>query len=160
MHNFYARTLAWVLRHPRAILAVAVLTVAVNVYLFVVVPKGFFPQQDTGRITGMVQAAQDISFQSMREKLGQIVEIIRSDPAVENVIGFTGGGGGGSGTTTNTARMFIALKPLAERKLSADEVIGRLRQRLTGVVGAPTYLQAVQDLRVGGRASNAQYQFT
>src|SRR5256886_2458145 len=160
MHNFYARTLAWVLRHPRAILAVAVLTVAVNVYLFVVVPKGFFPQQDTGRITGMVQAAQDISFQSMREKLGRIVEIIRSDPAVENVIGFTGGGGGGSGTTTNTARMFIALKPLAERKLSADEVIGRLRQRLTGVVGAPTYLQAVQDLRVGGRASNAQYQFT
>ncbi|PYN38902.1 MAG: multidrug transporter subunit MdtC [Candidatus Rokuibacteriota bacterium] len=160
MHNFYARTLAWVLRHPRAILAVAVLTVAVNVYLFVVVPKGFFPQQDTGRITGMVQAAQDISFQSMREKLGQIVEIIRSDPAVENVIGFTGGGGGGSGTTTNTARMFIALKPLAERKLSADEVIGRLRQRLAGVVGAPTYLQAVQDLRVGGRASNAQYQFT
>jgi len=160
MHGFYARTLAWVLRHPRAILAVTILTVAVNVYLFVLVPKGFFPQQDTGRITGVVQAAQDISFQAMREKLGQIVEIIRSDPAVENVIGFTGGGGGGSGTTTNTARLFIALKPLAARKLSADQVIGRLRGRLAGVVGAPSYLQAVQDLRVGGRASNAQYQFT
>jgi multidrug efflux pump len=160
MHRFYARTLGWVLRHPHSILAVAILTVAVNVYLFVVVPKGFFPQQDTGRLTGMVQAAQDISFQAMRDKLGQIVEIIRSDPAVENVIGFTGGGGGGSGTTTNTARLFVALKPLAERKLSADEVIGRLRGRLAGVVGAPTFLQAVQDLRVGGRASNAQYQFT
>ena len=160
MHGFYARTLAWVLRHPQAILAVTFLTVAVNVYLFVVVPKGFFPQQDTGRITGIVQAAQDISFQAMREKLTQIVGIIKSDPAVENVIGFTGGGGGGSGTTTNTARMFIALKPLAERKLSVDQVIGRLRQRLAGVVGAPSFLQAVQDLRVGGRASNAQYQFT
>ena len=160
MYGFYARTLAWVLGHPRLILAVAILTVAVNVYLFVVVPKGFFPQQDTGRLTGMVQAAQDTSFQAMRDKLGQIVEIIRSDPAVENVIGFTGGGSGGSGTTTNTARMFVALKPLAERKLSADQVIGRLRGRLAGVVGAPTFLQAVQDLRVGGRASNAQYQFT
>ena len=160
MHGFYARTLAWVLGHPRLILAVAILTVAVNVYLFVVVPKGFFPQQDTGRLTGMVQAAQDTSFQAMRDKLGQIVEIIRSDPAVENVTGFTGGGSGGSGTTTNTARMFVALKPLAERKLSADQVIGRLRGRLAGVVGAPTFLQAVQDLRVGGRASNAQYQFT
>jgi multidrug efflux pump len=160
MHRFYARTLGWVLRHPHSILAVTILIVAVNVYLFVVVPKGFFPQQDTGRLTGMVQAAQDISFQAMRDKLGQIVEIIRGDPAVENVIGFTGGGGGGSGTTTNTARLFVALTPLAERKLSADQVIGRLRGRLAGVVGAPTFLQAVQDLRVGGRASNAQYQFT
>ena len=160
MHRVYSNTLAWVLRHPHAMLGVTILTIAVNVYLFVVVPKGFFPQQDTGRITGIVQAAQDISFQSMRDKLGQIVAIVKSDPAVENVIGFTGGGGGGSGTTTNTARMFIALKPLAERKLSADQVIGRLRPRLALVVGAPTYLQSVQDLRVGGRASNAQYQFT
>src|SRR6185369_3619695 len=160
MNGFYSRTLAWVLRHPHAMLGVTILTIAINVYLFVIVPKGFCPQQDTGRITGIVQAAQDISFQSMRDKLGQIVEIITSDPAVENVIGFTGGGGGGSGTTTNTARMFIALKPLAERKLSADEVIGRLRPRLALVVGAPTFLQAVQDLRVGGRASNAQYQYT
>jgi multidrug efflux pump len=160
MHGFYSRTLGWVLRHPHAVLGVTILTIAMNVYLFVVVPKGFFPQQDTGRITGIVQAAQDISFQSMRDKLGQIVAIIKSDPAVENVIGFTGGGGGGSGTTTNTARMFIALKPLAVRTLSADAVIGRLRPRLAQVVGAPTFLQAVQDLRVGGRASNAQYQFT
>jgi multidrug efflux pump len=160
MLGFYSRTLAAVLRHPHAVLGVTVLTVAVNVYLFVVVPKGFFPQQDTGRLTGIVQAAQDISFQSMKDKLTQIVGIIKSDPAVENVIGFTGGGSGGSGTTTNTARMFVALKPLAERKLSADEVIGRLRGRLATVVGAPTFLQAVQDLRVGGRASNAQYQFT
>ena len=160
MLGVYSRTLSWGLRHSLFMLGVTILTIAINIYLFVIVPKGFFPQQDTGRLTGIVQAAQDISFQSMRGKLEQIVAIIDSDPAVENVIAFTGGGSGGSGTTTNTARMFVALKPLAQRKLSADEVIGRLRPRLALVVGAPTFLQAVQDLRVGGRASNAQYQFT
>jgi multidrug efflux pump len=138
---------------------VTLLTIALNIYLFVIVPKGFFPQQDTGRLTGAIQAAQDISFQSMQQKLTAVVGLIADDPAVDNVIGFTGGSGGG-GATVNTARMFVALKPLEERRLSADQVITRLRGRLAAVPGAPAFLQAVQDLRVGGRASNAQYQFT
>ena len=155
----YDASLTLALRHPRGVLAVALLTIAVNAYLFVVVPKGFFPQQDTGRLTGAIQAAQDISFQSMQAKLTQVVAIIADDPAVDNVIGFTGGGGGG-GATVNTARMFVALKPREERGLGADQVIARLRGKLAAVPGAPTFLQAVQDLRVGGRASNAQYQYT
>jgi len=155
----YDASLSWVLRHPRGVLAVTLLTIAVNVYLFVVVPKGFFPQQDTGRLTGTIQAAQDISFQAMQQKLAQIVDVIKSDPAVDTVMGFSGGSGGG-GNTVNTARMFVALKPPAERRLSADQVIARLRGRLAEVPGAPAFLQAVQDLRVGGRASNAQYQYT
>jgi multidrug efflux pump len=155
----YQASLALVLRHPRGVLVVAVLTIAVNAYLFVVVPKGFFPQQDTGRLTGAIQAAQDISFQAMQDKLTAVIGIIADDPAVDNVIGFTGGGGGG-GATVNTARMFVALKPLQERRLGADQVIARLRRKLAAVPGAPTFLQAVQDVRVGGRASNAQYQFT
>jgi multidrug efflux pump len=121
------------------------------------VPKGFFPQQDTGRLNGVVQAEQDISFQAMEKKLAQVVDIVRSDPAVESVTGFTGGTGG---ATRNTARLFVALKPLAERRLSADQTIARLRGRLASVPGASTYLQAVQDVRVGGRASGAQYQYT
>jgi multidrug efflux pump len=157
----YATTLGWVLRHPLLVLLLALATVAVNVYLFVIVPKGFFPQQDTGRLTGNIQAAQDISFQAMQQKLTQVVTIIKGDPAVEDVMGFTGGGGGGGGgATTNTARMFISLKPLGERKLSADQVIARLRGKLAAVPGAPVFLQAVQDVRVGGRASSAQYQYT
>ena len=112
---------------------------------------------DTGRISGNIQASQDISFQAMRQKLTEVAEIIQSDPAVENVMGFTGGGGG---STTNTGRMFISLKPLEERHLSADQVIARLRGKLAKVPGAPTYLQAVQDLRIGGRVSSAQYQYT
>jgi len=156
----YDSTLGFALRHPRGVLAVTLITVAVNAYLFVVVPKGFFPQQDTGRLTGAIQAAQDISFQSMQEKLTEVVGIITDDPAVDNVIGFSGGAGGG-GATVNTARMFVALKPQDERGgVTADQVITRLRGKLAGVPGAPTFLQAVQDLRVGGRASNAQYQYT
>jgi multidrug efflux pump len=156
----YARSLDFMLRHPRGVLLVTILTVALNAYLFVIVPKGFFPQQDTGRLSGAIQAAQDISFQSMRDKLTRVVAIVTDDPAVDNVIGFTGGSGGG-GATVNTARMFVALKPLGERHgLSADQVIAHLRAALAVVPGAPTFFQAVQDLRVGGRASNAQYQFT
>jgi multidrug efflux pump len=157
--RLYDATLTMALRHPRGVLAVALLTVILNAYLFVLVPKGFFPQQDTGRLTGVIQAAQDTSFQSMQQKLTQVVGIIADDPAVDNVIGFSGGAGGG-GATVNTARMFVALKPLEERgHLTADQVITRLRGKLT-VPGAPTFLQAVQDLRIGGRASNAQYQYT
>jgi len=154
----YDVTLSWALRHPRSMLVLTLATIGVNGYLFAVVPKGFFPQQDVGRLTGTIQAAQDISFGAMREKLATIVGIIQRDPAVDTVMGFTGGFG--SGATRNTGRMFIQLKPLAERKLSADQVIARLRPQLARVPGAPTYLQAVQDLRVGGFTSSAQYQYT
>ena len=123
------------------------------------VPKGFFPQQDTGRLTGGIQAAQDVSFQSMREKLANVVDIVGKDPAVDTVIGFTGGGGGG-GSTVNTGRLFIGLKDLDQRKVTADEVIARLRGKLARVPGAQTGLQPVQDIRVGGRISNVQYQYT
>jgi multidrug efflux pump len=157
MRSGYARSLAWVLRHPRSMLAVTLATMAFSIYLYTIVPKGFFPQQDTGRMFGNIQAAQDISFQAMRQKLTEVVEIVSSDPAVETVTGFSGGGGGGN---TNAGRMFIALKPLQERKVSVDQVIARLRPKLAEVPGAPTVLQAIQDLRIGGRASSAQYQYT
>ena len=155
----YERSLLWALGHPRLMLTLILSTIAVSVYLFVIIPKGFFPQQDSGRLSGNIQAAQDISFQAMRLKLTEVVDIIKSDPAVDNVIAFSGGGGSSS-STTNTGRMFIGLKPLDERKLSADQVIGRLRSKLSKVPGAPTYLQATQDLRIGGRSSSAQYQYT
>jgi multidrug efflux pump len=153
----YDRSLSWALRHSLTMILVTLATVALNVYLFAIVPKGFFPQQDTGRLAGSVQGAQDISFQAMREKLDALVGIVAADPAVESVLGFTGGGWAG---TRNTARVFVGLKPPHERKLSVDQVIGRLRGKLSKVPGAALYLQAVQDVRVGGRSSNAQYQFT
>ncbi len=128
--------------------------IALNVYLFIRVPKGFFPQQDTGRLTGSIQADQSTSFQAMNGTLATMIDIVKADPAVENVLGFTGGG------TTNTARLFIALKPLDRRNVTADRIIARLRPKLASVPGATLYLQAAQDLRVGGRQTNAQYQFT
>jgi len=158
MLSGYEASLSWALRHYRVMLTLTLATVALNVYLFVIVPKGFFPQQDTGRLIGSIQAAQDTSYQAMRQKLTEVVGIIMSDPAVETVTGFSGGGAGG--TTTNTGRMFVGLKPLHERKLSADQVIARLRGKLANVPGAPTYLQATQDVQIGGRRSNAQYQYT
>jgi len=156
----YDVTLSWALRHRRVMLAVAIASVAVNAYLFAIVPKGFFPQQDNGRLTGAIQAAQDTSFQAMQQRLHAVVGVITEDPAVGNVIGFTGGSSGPGGVATNVARLFISLKPLGERKLTADQVIARLRPKLAAIPGAPTFLQSVQDLRVGGRASNAQYQYT
>ena len=160
MLRAYDVTLAWVLRHRRSTLAVAILTVALNGYLFLVVPKGFFPQQDNGRLTGVIQAAQDTSFQAMQGRLHAVVGVIADDPAVDSVIGFTGGSGGPGGVATNVARMFVSLKDPAERALTADQVIARLRPTLAAIPGAPTFLQSVQDLRVGGRAGNAQYQYT
>ncbi|MGC2062409.1 MAG: multidrug efflux RND transporter permease subunit [Thermodesulfovibrionales bacterium] len=159
LHSHYERTLRWALDHRRFMLALTLLTVAVNIVLFVTIPKGFFPEQDTGRISGNIQAAQDISFQAMRGKLVQIINIIKQDPDVEYVTGFTGGGGGG-GSTTNTGRMFISLKPFEKRKASARDIIKRLRKKLNEVPGAPTFLQPVQDLRIGGRISSSLYQFT
>jgi multidrug efflux pump len=159
MRSRYDLTLRWALGHHRFMFALTLITLAVNIFLFTVIPKGFFPEQDTGRIVGIIQAAQDISFQSMKEKLARIVDIIRQDPDVTYVTGFTGGGGGG-GSTTNSGRMFIALKAFDKRKASAEEIIARLRKKLSQVPGAPTFLQPVQDLRIGGRISTALYQFT
>ncbi len=152
--NAYGRTLATVLRFPAVTLAVLLGTIGLNVYLYVYVSKGFFPQQDNGRIMGSVQADQGTSFQAMDRILLPMVKIIAADPAVDTVNGFTGGG------TGNTARMFISLKPPAERKISADLIIARLRPKLGQVPGATLYLQAAQDVRVGGRFGGAQYQYT
>jgi multidrug efflux pump len=156
MYKMYDMTLRWALRHARFMLTLTLATLAVNLFLFNRISKGFFPEQDTGRIAGFIQAAQDISFQAMRDKLLRIVNIIKTDPDVEYVIGFTGG----SGSTTNTGRMFISLKAFDQRKVTASQIIARLRKKLGGVPGTPTFLQPVQDLRVGGRISNALYQYT
>jgi multidrug efflux pump len=152
----YSFGLSWVLRHSRFTLAIALGTLGLSVYLFSIIPKGFFPQQDTGRLMGAIQADQDTSFQSMRDRLTEFVGIIKADPAVDHVIGFAGGNAG----STNSARMFIALKPLSQRKLNADQVIGRIRKKTSHIAGATLYLQATQDLRIGGRQSNALYQYT
>jgi multidrug efflux pump len=155
----YGRTLSTVLRYPAITLAVLLATIALNVYLYIYVPKGFFPQQDNGRIMGSIQADQDTSFQAMDRILRQMINIIVDDPAVDTVNGFTGGGGPGGGGM-NTARMFIALKPPEARKITADLVIARLRPKLARVPGATLYMQASQDVRVGGRFGASQYQYT
>jgi len=152
--GWYEVTLAWALRHGLVMLALLAATVCLNVYLYVIVPKGFFPQQDTGRLVGSIQADQSISFQAMKLKVADFVEIVRQDPDVENVVAFTGGG------QRNRGYMFATLKPLGERKLSADQVIARLRGKLAREPGAALFLVPVQDIRVGGRQANAQYQFT
>ena len=152
--DFYDRTLTAALRAPGMVMFVLLVTVCLNVFLFYEVPKGFFPQQDTGRMIGGIQADQAISFQLMRQKLRQFVGIIKADPAVDSIVGFTGGG------QTNSGFVFVALKSLAERQASVDQVIARLRGKLAQVAGARLFLQAVQDIRVGGRATNAQYQYT
>jgi len=157
--SMYGRTLSAVLRWPAITLMILFATIALNVYLFVGIPKGFFPQQDGGRLSGSVQADQDTSFQAMQVIVEEYTKIVQADPAVASVNGYTGSGGGGGGTT-NTARFFLTLKPLEERKASADEIIARLRPKLARVPGATLYLQASQDLRVGGRSSSALYQFT
>jgi multidrug efflux pump len=155
----YDRTLTVALRHPAITMVIFLATFAVNVYLFNLVPKGFFPQQDNGRLAANIVAQQDVSFAAIHEKMMRYAEILKNDPAVDTVTLFTGGGGG-RGTTANTGRGFISLKLREERKISADEVITRLRPKLAQVPGATLYLQAVQDVRLGGRISNAQYQFT
>jgi len=152
--NLYGITLAAALRAAPLTLAVLLGTIGLNVYLFIHVSKGFFPMQDNGRMMGAIQGDQDTSFQAMDRILQRMIAIVDADPAVATVNGFTGEG------TSNSARMFVNLKPLAERKITVDEVIARLRPELEKIPGASLYLQASQDLRVGGRMSNAQYQFT
>jgi multidrug efflux pump len=154
MLDFYRRTLTSALAHPRSVILVLAAVFGLNFYLYGIIPKGFFPQQDTGRIIGIIQADQSISFQLMQQKLTQFVTILKSDPAVETAVGFTGGG------QTNSGFMFVSLYPLAQRGIPVDGVIGRLRRAMAVVPGATLFLQAVQDIRVGGRASNAQYQYT
>ncbi|CAI0996090.1 Multidrug transporter MdtC [Serratia marcescens] len=150
----YGRSLNWVLGHSRWVLAVFLATVALNVWLYISIPKTFFPEQDTGRLMGFIQADQSISFQAMRGKLEDFMKIVREDPDVENVTGFTGG------SRTNSGSMFISLKPLSVRSDNAQKVIARLRARLAKEPGASLFLMAVQDIRVGGRQANASYQYT
>ncbi|HEY2457124.1 MAG TPA: efflux RND transporter permease subunit, partial [Candidatus Acidoferrum sp.] len=151
----YERSLGWVLEHSGLTLIVLAVTVGVNVYLFKIVPKGFFPQQDNGTVFGGIQGSQDISFQAMQVSVGRIINVVKSDPAVANAMAFTGGGG-----ATNSGFVYLGLKPLDERKINANQIIDRLRPKLLAVSGANTFLQAGQDLRIGGRQSSAQYQYT
>jgi multidrug efflux pump len=153
----YEHSLAWVLDHSLLVLIIAIVTLGLNVFLYIEIPKGFFPQQDTGRLNGNIVADQSISFQEMQRKIARLGAIAKQDPGVDTVLIFTGGGGG---TTTNTGRVFISLKPLVERKATADQIINRLRPKLAVVPGATLFLQAVQDVRIGGRQSPAQYQYT
>ncbi len=155
MLHGYDLSLRWVLRHQFLILCVTIFTAGLSVYMFKHVNKGFFPQQDTGRINGFIQADQDTSFVEMSKKMRAFVDIVRADPAVDTVTAFTGGGNG-----TSTARMFAQLKPLAERKIDADHVIARLRDKTSGIPGASMFLQSVQDVTVGGRFGGAQFQYT
>ena len=155
--KMYEYSLAWVLRNSALVLLIAIATLCLNIYLYTIVPKGFFPQQDTGRLNGNFMGDQSISFQSMQKKIFQLAKIVQADPDVATVQAFSGGGGG---TTTNTGRSFIALKPLGVRKATADQIIGRLRPKLAMVPGVTLFLQSVQDVRIGGRQSPAQYQYT
>jgi multidrug efflux pump len=181
LHFEYNSALRWVLRHQALILCVAIGCAALNVYLFIIVPKGFFPQQDTGRLGGRTMAAQDISFPAMATKQELLAQMALQDPAIQSVTAFVGGNGPGGGST-NIGNMFVALKPLQDRPESpsakgwfsdlrrtlhlgvqhesADEVVAGLRRKLSSVPGAVLYLQAQQDIQIGGRGSAAQYQYT
>ena len=155
MVRAYERTLTVILRHPAFTALVLLITIGVNIYLLIIVPKGFFPLQDNGTVFGGLQGAQDISYQAMQQDVKTFVDMIKQDPSVANVMAFTGGGG-----ATNGGFVYIGLKPLEERKISSSDVINRLRPKLTSVPGATVFLQAGQDLRIGGRQSNAQFQYT
>jgi multidrug efflux pump len=155
--GFYEVTLARVLLHPAITIFLVIGLIFLTGYLFYIIPKGFFPEQDTGRLNGNALADQATSYQAMNDRLQRMLKIVRADPGVATVVGFTGGGGG---TSTNTARMFISLKPLNVRHDSAETIIGRLRPKLARIPGATLYLQAAQDIRTGGRSSNALYQYT
>jgi multidrug efflux pump len=154
MLGFYARSLRWVLKHSFLMLLVTVATICVTIWLYNIVPKGFFPQQDTGSIMGITEGAQDISFDAMVEKQNQVTDIVKRDPAVESVTSAIGSGGGGS---SNQGRMFITLKPRNERKDNATQVVTRLRGKTSRISGIGCFFQAAQDIRVGGRATKGQY---
>jgi multidrug efflux pump len=151
----YGKSLSWALTHSRFMLLLTLAAIGLNIFLYIIAPKGFFPQQDTGRISASIQAQQDISFQAMKQKLYAYVKIVNEDPAVENVVGFVGGN-----STTNSGSMYISLKSPAVRKITSDEVITRLRAELAAVTGSNLYMQCAQDLLLGGRQGNAQFQYT
>ncbi|MGB6307733.1 MAG: efflux RND transporter permease subunit, partial [Steroidobacteraceae bacterium] len=158
----YERTLDWALHHPRIMILLLFATIGLNIYLYVVIPKGFFPQQDTGQLQGGIRGDAQSSFQFMKRKLQEVAAIIQADPAVSTVTGSVGGGGfgpfGGGGANANVT---IALKPLKQRRISADQIIARLRPKLNAVAGVQSFLQAVQDIGGGGgRSANSQYQYT
>ncbi len=155
LYEHYKTTLAWALSHSRFIMLLLFCTIILNVYLYIIVPKSFMPQQDTGRIIGSIKADQDISFAAMKKKMDDFVRIIRQDPAASNVVGIVGGG-----QQSNNGRIFVSLKPLSERKLHVDQIIARMRSKLAAEPGARLYLQASQDVNMGGRQSGAQYQYT
>jgi len=157
-HSLYERTLRWAIDNPGTIMFVLLVTVCLNAYLFIATPKGFFPQQDTGRMIGGIRGDQSISFQAMEKKFRQFMSVVGKDPAVESVVGFTGGGSGRG--STNSGFMFVALKPVSDRDVTSDEVIARLRNKLSGISGARLFLAVPQDIRAGGRQSNSQYQYT
>jgi multidrug efflux pump len=151
----YERSLGWVLEHSVLTLLVLFITIGFNFYLFSIVPKGFFPQQDNGVAFGGIQGSQDISFQAMQKATQRIVDVVKTDPAVENAMAFTGGGG-----ATNSGFIFLGLKPFDQRNATSGQIIDRLRPKLMAIPGANTFMQAGQDLRIGGRGSSAQYQYT
>ncbi|OZB62807.1 MAG: multidrug transporter subunit MdtC [Thiomonas sp. 13-66-29] len=153
IHRGYARSLRWALGHPKLMLLVFFSTIALNVYLYKIVPKGFFPMQDTGLLVGSVQADQSISFQDMRKKLERIVAIVRKNEGVQNVVAFSGGG------TTNSAFMFMQLKPISQRP-GVQTIIMQLRKALARVPGAQTFMFPMQDIRAGGRPAAALYEYT
>src|ERR1700690_313446 len=150
----YAHGLRWVLRHQPFMLGVTVATLCLSIYLYVIVPKGFFPQQDQGRLTGSVLGAQDTSFVAMQQKMRQLLDIIQSDPATKTVLSVTGGG------AENTGQIRMDLVPLNQRKISSDQVIARLRRKVATVPGVSLFMQSSQDIKVGGRMSNSQFQYT
>jgi multidrug efflux pump len=164
MQETYDWTLRVALRHPLATMIILAATIALNFYLYAAVDKGFFPQEDSGILFGRIQADQAISYQAMVRKFKQFVDIVHSDPAVANVVGFTGGGGAGGGArgggSTNSGQVFVQLKPLAERKLTTDQILARMRPKFSAVAGARLFLQGRQDVRSGGREGNAQFQYT
>jgi multidrug efflux pump len=155
----YERTLGWALRHKNIVFFIFVAAIVGNAALFIVIPKGFFPQEDTGRLVGTLQADQSISFQAMASKLRQMMAIVQADPAVEHIVGYTGVGSGGGSSAINTGSIYVSLKPISQRP-PIDEVISGLRAKLSRVPGGRLFLVAVQDIRAGGRQSNAQYQYT
>jgi multidrug efflux pump len=159
----YDRSLGWAVDHGVFMMLILAATIGFNFYLFVIIPKGFFPQQDTGHMRGGMRADQSTSYQAMKEKMIQAAAIIQADPAVATVVAYTGAGGGGPGGGqggTASANLNVTLKPLSVRDMSVDQVIARLRPKFLAIKGAQTFLQADQDLPGGGRAANAQYQFT
>lgn len=151
--EFYEKTLKWALNHPKFMLFLSLFTIALSILLYIITPKGFFPQQDTGRIIGSIQADQNISFHSMEEKFTRFVKMIKQDPAVEHVVGYTGG------SSVNSGNVFISLKPLEKRKISSDLIINRLREKVSTIIGAKIFMQSAQDLVIGGRQGGAQFQY-